>query len=61
MSQFDVAPTLLGLLHFFYPSLFMEADVMKMPTERGRFFQYAEGEIAHFKPEVGSAFLSDEL
>lgn len=38
MSQIDVAPTLLGLLHFSYPSRFLGYDIMSLPKAKERIF-----------------------
>jgi phosphoglycerol transferase MdoB-like AlkP superfamily enzyme len=38
MSQIDIPPTLLGLLHFSYRSRFFGADVLRLPPDGGRAF-----------------------
>ena len=38
MSQIDLAPTLMGLLNFSYPSRFLGYDVMKIQPDQGRIF-----------------------
>ena len=49
MSQIDVAPTLLGLLHFSYPSRFLGYDIMTLPKEKERIFISTYQSLAYGK------------
>ena len=49
MSQIDVAPTLLGLLHFSYSSRFLGYDVMNLPKEKERIFISTYQSLAYGK------------
>lgn len=49
MSQIDVAPTLLGLLNFSYPSRFLGYDIMSLPKEKERIFISTYQSLAYGK------------
>jgi len=51
MAQADIAPTLLGLLHFSYRSRFFGYDILKLPPDRERVFPSTYQNLGYLQGE----------